>query len=233
MPPDVHRVVREVETVKGIATTCFVSFLLLLCAPGLAGADPCEPGKVSLLGHCCWPGQDWGLTTQRCIGTPQCPEWTVASGDDCVPLFEPSSTPAHVGVVRADCSTTASQLPGEYGDRYLVTCPDGCGTGTVWGTNVYTDDSSICSAAIHNGTVTAEGGAISLILLPGRDAYLSTTRHTILSATWGTWGRSFSVTHTGAEEGLIRSPDDDGASAPLWRRNPPAPVRHPVSWYRG
>jgi len=168
----------------------------------LATANPCDPGKVSLAGHCCWPGQDWGLTTQRCIGTPECPSWTVPSGDDCTAVFEPSPTPEYAGILRADCSTTVTNLPGELGARYLVACPDGCGTGTIWGTGVYTDDSSVCSAAIHNGVVTSEGGVFSLVLLPGRDDYHATRRHDVASSSWGTWARSFAAALCGVEETL-------------------------------
>lgn len=181
----------------------FASVVLALWAvAGLAAADPCEAGQVSLVGHCCWPGQDWGLTTQRCIGTPQCPPWAVPAGDDCTAVFAPSPSPEYAGVVRADCSSTATNLPGESGDRYLVACPDGCGTDTIWGTGVYTDDSSVCSAAIHNGIVTAEGGVFSLVLLPGRDDYRSTQRHGVTSSHWATWARSFAAVLSGVEEPL-------------------------------
>jgi hypothetical protein len=184
----------------------WITFALSLAATwafvSVAAASSCEQGKVSLVGHCCWPGQDWGLTTQRCIGTPECPSWTVPAGDDCTALFEPSPSPEYAGVVRADCSTTASNLPGELGARYLVACPDRCGGSTAWGTGVYTDDSSVCSAAIHNGIVTSEGGVFSLVLLPGRDAYRATQRHGVASSSWASWARSFAAVLSGVEETL-------------------------------
>lgn len=32
---------------------------------------------------CCWPGQRWSSTQQRCIGAPVCPEMQIAVGEDC------------------------------------------------------------------------------------------------------------------------------------------------------
>ncbi len=181
-------------------TSLVLTALAVVWIAAPAAADECPAGKIDLLGHCCWPGQDWGLTTQRCIGTPQCPDWAYPSGDDCLSVYEPSPVPEYAGVVRADCSTTATSLPGDAGERYLIACPDGCGTSTLWGTGVYTDDSSVCSAAIHNGIVTSEGGVFSLVVLPGRDSYQATQRHGITSSTWARWGRSFAVVLNGVEE---------------------------------
>lgn len=34
--------------------------------------------------HCCWPGQDWGARSQRCVGTPRCPAEMVPKDNTCV-----------------------------------------------------------------------------------------------------------------------------------------------------
>src|SRR5262245_19802711 len=43
-------------------------------------------------------------------------------------------------------------------------CPGGGQTGaTVWGTDLYTDDSAICAAAVHAGKIgTYSGGSVSV-----------------------------------------------------------------------
>ncbi|XP_066301431.1 uncharacterized protein [Branchiostoma lanceolatum] len=97
---------------------------------------------------------------------------------------EPGATPS------ADCNTESRQLDG---DVVTVTCPDGCKQtgGSVWGTVVYTDDSSICRAAIHDGRIEETGGDVTIYKLPGRDAYLSSEKNGITTTAYGSWGGSF------------------------------------------
>lgn len=76
----------------------------------------------------------------------------------------------------------------------LVTCPAGCLDGSVWGTDIYTDDSSICTAAIHAGAATAaEGGLVLVSYLPGQSSYPASQRNGIITYEWGSWGGSFTV----------------------------------------
>jgi hypothetical protein len=79
---------------------------------------------------------------------------------------------------------------------FVVTCPAEM-TGdeaTVWGTDIYTDDSSVCLAAAHAGVITlAEGGTVQVTMLPGEDNYEGTKRNGVTTSDYGTWGGSFSV----------------------------------------
>ncbi|MEZ5708538.1 MAG: LCCL domain-containing protein [Blastomonas sp.] len=63
----------------------------------------------------------------------------------------------------------------------------------VWGTDIYTDDSHICRAARHMGAVSANGGAITVTMMPGEEAYRATTRNGISSNSYGRWSSSFRV----------------------------------------
>ena len=58
-------------------------------------------------------------------------------------------------IMGANCQTTLQEkvFRGDEGSIYLVNCPSGCATdkGSVWGTGIYSYDSSICRAAIHAG----------------------------------------------------------------------------------
>jgi len=36
-----------------------------------------------MAGHCCWPGQDWGASSKKCIGEPRCPDGFVPTGGGC------------------------------------------------------------------------------------------------------------------------------------------------------
>jgi len=81
------------------------------------------------------------------------------------------------------------------GTRTYV-CPPfaGAAVGTVWGTGIYTNDSSVCGAALHAGAIAAaSGGNVTIELLPGMPAYAGTTRHGIVSRSWASWSCSFRV----------------------------------------
>jgi predicted nucleic acid-binding Zn ribbon protein len=75
------------------------------------------------------------------------------------------------------------------------------GTGTVWGTGVYTTDSAVCRAARHANAVPAEGGMVTITPAPGLPAYVGTAANGITTANYGPWARSFTVTAAAAGAG--------------------------------
>ena len=90
---------------------------------------------------------------------------------------------------------TANAVPlrGRVGTIRALTCPPGGEPGTVWGTNVYTDDSSICGAAAHAGIISlAVGGAVSLRVFPGLAAYRGSSRNGVTTLDYATYPGSFS-----------------------------------------
>jgi LCCL domain/Cohesin domain len=99
----------------------------------------------------------------------------------------------------ATWSTQPNSLPGggtlrgRNGERFSFTCPPG---GTIssrlWGTDLYTDDSSICTAAVHAGLITtARGGTVTIEIRPGASSYTGSPRNGVTSASWGSWDGSF------------------------------------------
>jgi len=89
----------------------------------------------------------------------------------------------------------ATSLRGRIGERFKYTCPTGGTARTVWGTGVYTDDSSVCTAAVHAGRITlAAGGTVTIEIRRGRSSYRGTTRHGITTRPYGAWPGSFVVT---------------------------------------
>lgn len=87
---------------------------------------------------------------------------------------------------------TASTLRAQIGRQYTFSCPASAYPGTVWGTDIYTDDSSICTAAVHAGMITAQmGGTITIEIRPGANSYQASTRNGISSAQYGGWNGSF------------------------------------------
>lgn len=76
--------------------------------------------------------------------------------------------------------------------QFTFICPAGGVTDTVWGTGLYTSDSSICTAAVHSGRATVKnGGTITVQIKPGASSYTGSTRFGITSNSYGSWDGSF------------------------------------------
>ncbi len=94
---------------------------------------------------------------------------------------------------RSHWAANASAFRGQNGTNIAYTCPKAGILGSVYGTGVYTDDSSVCSAAVHAGLITlAAGGKVTIKILPGRASYLGSTRHGVTSSSWGAYSGSYS-----------------------------------------
>lgn len=90
--------------------------------------------------------------------------------------------------------TTAGGFKGEPGKTYRFECPKGGTSHGVYGSDVYTDYSSICTAAVHAGIISLEsGGEVTIEYRPGREIYGSTTRNDVRTNTAGENRRSFVV----------------------------------------
>lgn len=81
---------------------------------------------------------------------------------------------------------------GDIGKRIAYTCPAGGTANSVWGTDIYTHDSSICTAAVHSGLITVQnGGTVTIEIAGGQSSYSGTTRYGITTKGFGNWGVSF------------------------------------------
>ena len=97
-------------------------------------------------------------------------------------------------------NANATAFRGQNGAQFVYTCPFYGTAGAVYGTDVYTDDSSVCTAAVHTGRITlAGGGSVTIEIRPGQSSYQASTRHGITSNSWGSWSGSFVV--VGAKPG--------------------------------
>lgn len=88
----------------------------------------------------------------------------------------------------AQCPTNALSLTA----NTQCTCPANP-TGTIWGTGVYTADSSICAAALHAGTIPASGGNVSVILSGRLEAFPGSAQNGVTSNSWGAYDTSFAL----------------------------------------
>jgi hypothetical protein len=75
-------------------------------------------------------------------------------------------------------------------------CPQTISFTTVWGEPTsYTDDSDICTAAVHAGIVTAgAGGRITVTPREGQAAYQGSTANGVTTLPYGSWGGSYTIT---------------------------------------
>lgn len=93
----------------------------------------------------------------------------------------------------------------------------------VWGTDVYSDDSSICRAARHAGVVTAEGGMVTVTPAPGRAGYRGTPRNGVATLDWNPHHpRSFMVARPGEEPRQM--PDQAGLCPGNFQGTPDQPL---------
>lgn len=103
-----------------------------------------------------------------------------------------SAPPARPTVNKATWTDNATGLRGRNGTRAIYVCPPNGTLGTVWGSGTYTDDSSICSAAVHAGKIKrATGGRVTLEIVPGLARYVGSAANGVTSNTYGTWAGSY------------------------------------------
>jgi hypothetical protein len=109
------------------------------------------------------------------------------------------------------CAKQAREVAGDKGTSWYVRCPGSCASeARVWGTDVYTDDSTVCAAAIHAGRMPESGGVVLVTWVPGPRTHIGSARNGVTSTDYGPWPRSFFVQSVDAD-GRPTSP----AVAPL------------------
>lgn len=92
-----------------------------------------------------------------------------------------------------DWMTPPNRIPATPGVIYRFKCPPAAGrSGNVWGTDVYTDDSSICEAAVHAGVIKREeGGVVHYERLGAQPSFQGSERNGVSTLSYPTWPGSF------------------------------------------
>ncbi len=94
--------------------------------------------------------------------------------------------------VDARWTDDASAYRGELDTVVSFHCPPAGRPGSVWGTDVYTDDSSVCTAAVHMGLIgMTEGGTVRIQIGPAKEGFQGSPRNAVSSSDYGAWGGSF------------------------------------------
>jgi hypothetical protein len=98
----------------------------------------------------------------------------------------------------------------------------------VWGTDIYTADSWLASAAVHAGVLKlGQTGVVKVTILPGRNSYQGSTRNGIASSSWQNFPTSFKVEQTSDEDA------DEGEESPVIMPPQPFAMPSPETTYYG
>jgi hypothetical protein len=80
--------------------------------------------------------------------------------------------------------------------------------GRVWGTEIYTDDSTLAAAAVHAGVLRAgQVGDVTVRILGPQQSFRGTRAHWIDSRDYGAWDGSFRFVGPGTNIGIASLPD--------------------------
>ncbi len=81
----------------------------------------------------------------------------------------------------------------QVGQRFVFEVT-GSAEGPVWGTDIYTDDSRLATAAVHAGLLqVGQRGRLRVTILPGQASYPGSTRNGVTSAEWQQWAGSYRI----------------------------------------
>ncbi len=81
------------------------------------------------------------------------------------------------------------------GDVFSLTLPPDGEELAVWGSDVYTGDSNVGTAAVHSGLISFdEGGTVYFKILEGRTYYKGSSQNGVESLSYGSWPLSFMFT---------------------------------------
>ncbi|HSN31020.1 MAG TPA: LCCL domain-containing protein [Kofleriaceae bacterium] len=113
------------------------------------------------------------------------------------------------------CPSTFKDLGTTTGDT-RCTCSAASAKGSVWGVDTYTQDSSLCAAAVHAGAIPASGGEVTVRPAAGCQTYAGLPRNGITSASWGNYPGSFYFVGkgNGACQGVAAAPAAPVAACP-------------------
>jgi hypothetical protein len=111
--------------------------------------------------------------------------------------FIPKPPPPGTGITNLGPISWSQTLPRRFrgrNQRIKIRCPANGTLLRITGTFVYTDSSSICTAAMHTGVITkARGGSVTIIPRPGRSSYRGTRRNGMSSLSSGRFDGSFEI----------------------------------------
>jgi len=115
-----------------------------------------------------------------------------SSGSDSGSDSGSGQTQADLAHPDTDWSSSASQYEGQADKTISYDCPANGTIGTVWGSEPYTTDSSVCTAAVHAGRISLEdGGRVVIQIREGDQSYEGSTQYGIVTTSYGPYPWAF------------------------------------------
>ena len=136
-------------------------------------------------------------------------------------------------ITKISCYTKANQRKFETyptGKEFVLKCPKKCSEireADIYGTEIFTDSSSICRAAIHEGIINDLGGEVKIAIAEGKDNYKATNGFGIHSKEFGPHVRSFRFLGNKAAINFKYKEDYTGKFKDKWELEKYPNVRHP------
>lgn len=98
---------------------------------------------------------------------------------------------ASAAPVIIDWDTRITTFRSISGTPFTFLCAANGSRGSLWGTDTYTDDSTVCTAALHAGKISSpRGGQITVRTTAGLPSYVGSTRRKVTSNSYGAWSGS-------------------------------------------
>ena len=115
-------------------------------------------------------------------------------------LSQSSSQSSRETVIVSEATQNMQQYRDKTGSIYEITIT-GNMNGSVWGTNIYTDDSYISKAAVNAGYVRdGERKTVHIEMLPGQSSYQGSMQNGAKTENYGTWGGSYKFVEPPSKE---------------------------------
>jgi len=181
-------------------TTQYTSDSFTCYAAVHAGAIPASGGEILVtIGG---PVQSFVATSQNGVQSASFGRWdthmtiasassTGSSGGQRQVEYDASSRPSASEVEDGGTIPWSSRgLPStrKIGSRVKVTCPPGGrDMGWTYGTDTYTSDSMVCTAAVHAGVIGYGGGTFIVTIIAGPPSYRGSTRNGITTADYSAY----------------------------------------------
>jgi hypothetical protein len=103
-----------------------------------------------------------------------------------------SSEPAGTPIQWSDLvGRLENQQPGQ---MHRLQCPPNGTVGAAYGHDIYTADTSLCTAAAHSGVITVDrGGSFAVEILPAQRFFGASVRNNITTTAYGNYRLAFRV----------------------------------------
>lgn len=127
------------------------------------------------------------------------------------------------------CPSTFTSIPDKDDDTEITCTCAANPSGSVWGSHPYTQDSSLCAAAVHAGVITKdEGGSITAKASPGCKKYDGSKQNGVSTSSWGPYETSFHFPSKG--DGICK--DAKAVTDAKWKVGDAVDANWNGAWYQ-